>query len=641
MADKKTGSCANASQKKAIAHRDGPAVVLAGPGSGKTFVITERILYLIEQHRISPSQILTITFTRQAAVQMRRRFLKKTDNRYPEVVFGTFHSVFYRMLRLSHEQGEASSVKIITEKEKRRILRLLLADAHATDPSIVPSTDLLEQILSEISRIKGSGDPGEWEKATKGDNGHGEPPCGRHFPAIFAGYERMLRELDLMDFDDILVRCLRMLESEPETLALWRARFPYLLIDEYQDINRVQFRIVKFLSAPAHHLFVVGDDDQSIYGFRGSDPSFMLHFKDEFPDAQVFALDVNYRCRKAILDASLKVIGENTHRFHKVIRAGRTDEAGEVLDLTFQTKEEEQRAILAFLKERRDLNDTAVIVRTNAQAAVLTDLIRASGLAVCAPAKADNFYETGEVADVLAYLRLAGTQPRQEDFYRVMNRPLRYLSRECVRSEHFAVEEALAYYRDRPAMLFKVRKLDRELKMLRGLRPSLAIRYIRSQIGYERYLAESREYGDHGVSMARLDRLQQEAEAFPQTALFLNAVSDRQNAASEDQARERNGAEGVHILTMHAAKGLEFDAVWLPGINEGTIPARKSVLPMQIEEERRLFYVAMTRARRTLILSRLTGSDNYVCAPSRFLRPLLKDVRPATADGCKGPAPVL
>ncbi|MBR5115509.1 MAG: ATP-dependent helicase, partial [Lachnospiraceae bacterium] len=354
MEDKQLNIHGNAAQMQAIRHRDGPAMVLAGPGSGKTFVIVQRIRTLIEQYRIPPSEILTITFTRQAAIEMRQRFLKITEHRFPEAVFGTFHSVFYQILTRSHPDKKLT---LIDEREKQRIAEMILKDIAAKEHSPCLSDDLVSQYLFGLSRAKATGtDPEEIAQIFP------EPDL---FPLFFREYRRMLSELNRLDFDDIITDCGRLFAEEPDTLKTWRERFRYFLIDEYQDINAGQFEVMKQLAAPADNLFVVGDDDQSIYGFRGSSPAYMLDFDQHYPDAERILLSVNYRCRQSVIDAAMRVIGENRQRFVKEIRAGRP-EPGEVRIMSCTDRNEEHAEILKYLKNRDPEETAAVIVRTNA-----------------------------------------------------------------------------------------------------------------------------------------------------------------------------------------------------------------------------------------------------------------------------------
>lgn len=628
MADKIPHIGANASQMKAIAHRAGPAMVLAGPGSGKTFVITQRIRYLIEVSHTDPSTILTITFTKAAAAEMRSRFMKLTENRYPECVFGTFHSVFLHILTTYRDSTGQEQVKIIPEQEKYRIIRMSLTDRKVQHPELVVTSELAGQYLSEIAKRKGGmRDCGIPDAGRRSKMREHAADCAVPYPEVFEqvyrDYEARLKELGYIDFEDMLLDCLRLFSENAQVLDLWRRRFRHIQIDEYQDINRVQYEVIWLLASPADNLFVVGDDDQSIYAFRGSDPSYMLGFEQAYPEARVYRLDRNYRCRKEIIDVASLVIGQNKNRIGKTQTAGR-DDAGEVLLNEYPTAAEETAAIAAWLRD--GTNDKAIIVRTNHQAASLAEQLRVSGADVCGYEQITG-RKTGreQVKDLIAYLKLASPHATQADYYRVMNRPVRYLSRESLTQSTFSMEQVEAWYRDRPSMRETIARFKKDLKLIGTMRPALSIRYIRTQMGYDAWLKKEIGADAYEKAAAVLDELQNKALQYTGSDAFIRAVTMEEEEHKErrkEPVSARKGT-GVRILTMHASKGLEYDAVWLPAVNEGQIPSRKSILPDEIEEERRLFYVAMTRARHSLIISYQTGTDNYRCVPSRFLRPLL------------------
>ncbi len=601
---------------RAIAHRDGPAMVLAGPGSGKTFVITERIRYLIEEYHIPPSQILTITFTKAAALQMQHRFADKTDNRYADVSFGTFHSCFFKMLRDFHAAAGKEPLTILTDREKRALLKMLLSDEQERDRDMQVTDELVEAYLSEIGRAKNSGEETVKENPML--------PYGSHFPRVYAGYLRMQRSLGKADFEDMISLCLQMFREHPEVLSFWQNRFRYLQVDEYQDVNQIQAAVIAMLAGKRGNLLVVGDDDQSIYAFRGSDPSCMRRFKESYPEADVYALEMNYRCRREIIDASGMVITENKNRIQKVQKAGR-EECGAVLLKPFPTAEKERAEIASGLSGLSNNQDTfALIVRTHAAAEQLSCALQDAGIPVAGSNTRESLPFSGQdIQDMLAYLRLASRNPTREDFFRIMNRPNRFLSRECARGEPFRPENLEEYYRGQPSMCRVIKKLVRDLHFIGGMRPSLAVRYIRTQVGYDAFLCGSLSPDDLKAAMKRLDAFLAEASGFGDTNAFLLHITQRREAAEKNARKAPSKSDGVRILTMHASKGLEFDTVWLPGLNEGIMPARRIVLPEQFEEERRLLYVAMTRARKTLILSWITGTENAACMPSRFLRPLL------------------
>lgn len=609
----------NASQVRAIRHKDGPCCVLAGPGSGKTFVIVQRLKYLIEHCGVPPSRILTITFTRAAAQEMKQRFDKLTDHRYPETPFGTFHSVFYHILKTSGHPAEEPP-GILTETEKQKIMKMILTDLHDSHPEIVCSPDLCNLWLSEIARRKGEGtDP----SACSTDCSISDIPYREYFPDAYQEYQKICGELSKLDFEDMIGKCLRLFHEKPEILRQWREHFQYIQIDEYQDINKMQSEVVTLLAAPANNLFVVGDDDQSIYGFRGSRPDIMLAFDQMYPGAQRILLGVNYRCRKSILDASALVIRENRVRFDKEMKPGRTEEAGEIDVFACTDREGEAEKIReAYLRSREEHRSFCIIVRTNAHAQKLADLLAKDGIkSACREVR--NPYTSDEIQDIRAYLNLS-VRVSVEDLLRILNRPSRYLSRESIRGGADLFSQMHTYYSGRPALNAAVSRLERDIRMLSNMRPALALRYIRTVVGYDLYLKNSSKIQDPQAAIKQLDDLQKEAEDFSRTELFVRHIEESAAKSPTTAAMQKylQTADDIRVITMHAAKGLEFDTVWIPSVNEGILPSRKSVTPEQIEEERRLFYVAMTRARRRLYISYLTGDDNYAYVPSRFLRPL-------------------
>ena len=602
---------------RAITHGNGPAMVLAGPGSGKTFVIAERIKALIELKNVDPGGILTITFTRKAAAQMRQRFMKISQGQYPQVVFGTFHSVFYQILKLSETDSNNTTPKLINEQQKYRIVSMLLEEAKKKDDSLAVSADMIRACILEIGRLKGQGLD---EKSAAEDL-----PFSGVFAQVFTGYDRMLNELGLLDFDDMILRCLRLLKSDEKVLRRWQERFTHILIDEYQDINSTQSEAISLIALPQNDLFVVGDDDQSIYGFRGSKPEIMLGFKNTYENAVLIQLNVNYRSVQEIIDVSEAVIGENSNRFEKHCSSG-VKEVSDACAFSlreYHTGAEELGAMAEFFSGTVSDTRAAVIVRTNSLAEHFAGELILRGIPAYHDGGIKDPYSYRETEDILAYLRLCGRRPELEDLFRVMNRPFRYLSRERARRGFTRMDDIADWYRDMPLMKKNADALIRDIRMAGGMRPALAIRFIRKKTGYDSFVETSGEYGDPGDAIKRLDALTEEAGGYNGTAEFLRAVSLKREMF---EGRRASGGEGsgVQVITMHASKGLEYDAVWLPGLNEGTVPSKRIVSPAQIEEERRLLYVAMTRARTRLVMSYLTGSESGIYAPSRYLSPLKK-----------------
>ncbi|MBR0172822.1 MAG: ATP-dependent helicase [Lachnospiraceae bacterium] len=596
-------------QYTAIRHGEGPCMVIAGPGSGKTAVITRRVQALTEEGGILPERILTVTFTKAAAVEMMSRFHKMTDASYPETVFSTFHALFYRILVtpgfFRRGQGQDHpALRFMSPREKQR-----LAEETLKRFSMRYNDESERALLSAIARVKNGLSP---ERAVE------QLPFtdAARFREMMRAYEEAREALGFTAYDDIAPDSLRALKADPALLAYWRSRIRYLQIDEYQDINPVQLAVVKLLSSPENNVFAVGDDDQAIYGFRGAKPDVMLRFSDDFPHAKRIALTMNYRSVPGIVSFTSDMIAENRNRFGKRLRAAsdiRTPDP--VKTGSFESRGDELRAIAKILRAQMNgntggLSDTAVICRTNAGAAECAAALRAEKLPCLIREKLSCLYDEPVIRDIEAYLSFARRGRRRGDFLKIMNKPVRYLAGSCLKTDVTDFQTLLSYYRDNPRMLTRIRKLIRDCEILERLSPKPAVGYIRSVIGYDRYLIENsgRDHVRHALQV--LDRFAAEAAGFRGTDELLDHMTltrDSLRTAGQPSGQDKNG---VRLLTMHAAKGLEFDTVFLPSLNEGVIPSVRAGTRDEIEEERRLLYVAMTRARRRLYLSYVTGGDD-------------------------------
>lgn len=606
----------NPEQEKAILHTAGPAQIIAGPGSGKTFVTVHRILHLIMKQGVDPARILVITFTKAAALEMQERFFRLTQPERPPVRFGTFHAVFYHILKQSAcYQGYS----IITDSEKRKQIRQIV---RMHNRFVCVQEEDLEELTTLVSSCKTSG---RLKKTSI--QGIGEEDI-RFLSREYENYQQEFRQ---MDFDDIMIFCHRILREDKETLLKWQEQFQYILVDEFQDISPLQYEIVRMLAAPQRNLFIVGDDDQSIYGFRGASPGSMQQFRQDYPAASVIMLDRNYRCHRQVVAAALRVIGENHNRIYKRIRS--VHEEGEGFRLLWYENEEEQQK--AFVRELCDmqkagkLSDCAVICRTNYDCAMWAQILRKHEIPFSMKERPGNRFRHFVVQDIMAYLELAeeaacmgaagvSSGLRRKFFLRIMNRPVRYLKRDSVSEEKVREESLLAYYRGSTVLQERVRKLFQDIRNLRSRKPYLQIHYIRNIIGYDGYLRE--KYGafkaEELVRMAA--EFQEVSRQFSSLREMKEYIAAYEDMLKDIQEQKKEKKDAVSLLTMHASKGLEFGSVYLPDCQEGKIPSAKSATEEEIEEERRLFYVAMTRARNSLCLMAVkakTGKD----APSRFL----------------------
>ena len=562
---------------------------------------------------------------------MQTRFLKLTDSSFPEVTFGTFHSIFYQILRNSTADG--MRLQPATAMFRLRLLSDISRGLGLSFPD-----ESLSRLLSEISRIKNAGlAPSECSILLSNEE-------RAHFPVLFELYNRQLKELGHIDFDDMVSMCGELLSRRPEVLFAYREHFKFILIDEIQDINRMQFEVVRLLAEPCRNLFVVGDDDQSIYGFRGSAPGLMLSLESYYPELERIVLDVNFRCATSVIQTANRLICENRARFSKTIKPRLDAPAGVVRTWSYETRSSQNKAIAQdiskLLEEGADPKEIAVIVRTNREAEVIAGALSAAGLPGAYQGRDTDFFSKPAVRDVCAYMGLAHSGMRS-DYYRIMNRPLRYLCRESAPSETVTEEAVLNYYRGNALMSGRVRKLFHELDMLRGMRPGLAVRYVRGVIGLDDYyrMENIRDPDRLEELRSQLDELQELCDTLPDYEAFKRHMEEVRQAAADAQNSPyaASSRSGVRLITMHAAKGLEFDHVFIPDLNEGLIPTRRSVSPLTavdnartghntadpVEEERRLLYVAMTRARQSLTLSYIRGYRGNERMPSRFIRYLL------------------
>ncbi len=616
----------NQSQREAVTWSGGPLLLLAGPGSGKTFTITNRILYLLEQG-IAPEQILVITFTRDAAESMQNRFQKLSDKFYP-VNFGTFHSVFYHILQ---ESGGFRNLKLIQHSKKRNLLIPILKKLDNRNPENTLQTESEEDVEKVLSAISFYKNTEELEKTIK------KMPVNRQneFQEIFWQYERALRASGEVDFDDMLFACRRLLAEDNRVRQYWQGRFSHILIDEFQDCNPIQYQIIKLLTSKSCKVFAVGDDDQSVYGFRGAQPDIMRCFEQEF-QAEKLLLNINYRCEKKIIEASLAVIGENQDRFIKQLQPAQGKQEGKVCVKAFLNKDEEMQYLSEQLQkwQREHENDRefcAVLFRTNAHMQRTASVLKRAGVRYQMKEKAQSIYEHFIVRDIMAYLLLAEGEWKREHLLRIINKPSRYISREAV-GEGRSIKEMIIYYENcyceadiKIKILKNLEQLQRGLECLKSMKPAMGVSYILKALGYEKYLR--RLAGRNEEKMEEwselLQWLREDVGAFSEVKEWreMQEVFSREQDRQKAMKREMN-QEKIKLMTVHGAKGLEFHTVLIPDCNEGVFPHGSMPDSVTVEEERRLFYVAMTRAKKSLKLLYL-GGDNCLRLPSRFLNPLL------------------
>lgn len=605
----------NAGQKKAIRHYKGAALVLAGPGSGKTRVITYRTKYLIEHYGVDPSSILVITFTKAAAMEMKQRFQAMTERKYVTVNFGTFHAVFFSILR--HAYGYSAD-SIIREEQKTRFFK---EEISHMDLEIEDESEFIQNITGEISRVKNERKNILEYEALSCDT--------KSFRKLFQKYDNLLRRQNQIDFDDMLVYTYELLSQRKDILRAWQNKFQYILVDETQDMNQLQYDIVKLLAAPKNNLFMVGDDDQSIYRFRGAKPEIMLGFERDYPGAERILLNTNYRSRKQIVDSAIKVINHNEHRFEKEIKAVRT-EGQPVITAVFDNQKEEYACmiekILYYHKQGGKYSDVAILCRTNRQPGAFAEKLMEYNIPFQMKDAIPNLYDHWIAKNVMTYLKLGKGSRKRSDLLQVLNKPLRYISRECLEDEIISWDVMLMYYEEKPWMCDRIETLQHDIKMLGPMNPYGAIQYIRHVIGYEQYL---RDYAlDHKLKVEELlevlDEIQESAKGYDTLEEWQKHIEEY-GENLEKQQREREKQDGVILCTMHSSKGLEFPIVFIPEANEGITPYQKAVLKEEIEEERRLFYVAMTRAKELLYIFSVKERFHKPLEISRFVGEFMEE----------------
>ena len=599
----------NEAQQRAVQHRDGPMMVLAGPGSGKTAVVTGRTCRLIEDG-ISPSSILVVTFTRAAAAEMKERFLRQRGGKSTAVTFGTFHGVFFGILRHTYS---ISGGTVIGEPQKLSLLKELLQQLY---PGAEQEADLPSQVGREISQIKGNG--------LSPENYYSGVLPQEVFRKVWALYEKWKQENRRMDFDDIIVRCWRLLSERPELCRAWQNKFQYLLIDEFQDISPMQYKIIKLLAQPRNNLFIVGDDDQSIYRFRGANPELMLRFPKEYPDCQTVTLDRNYRSTPEILEISGKLIAGNRKRFPKKIQA--VCGHGEPVRLEIFSNPRKECIHLAqeIRREKEsgtDFDKIAVLVRTNAGCREAVEQMMAWQIPFSVREMLPCIYDHWIAQTLFAYIQIGAGSRKRADFLQIYNRPNRYFSRDAFLAPEITFDSLFRYYQDKEWMMKRVAKLEDDIHAIGRLAPYGQVIYIRRAVGLDDYAREyARERGiPEDELMQVLDELSESARNYPTWDAWQNGI-EAYREKLQTQRQQSSEISGVCLSTLHAAKGMEYDSVYILDVNEGVIPYHKAVLDADLEEERRMLYVGMTRARLRLHLYAVRERYEKKADLSRFLR---------------------
>lgn len=607
-------------QKSAIHFKDGPALVLAGPGSGKTTVIVNRIISLIKEHSVSPSSILVITFTKAAAKSMRQRFLSLTGESYVSVTFGTFHAVFFSMLRHAYNYSAGSIIKADIQYNYIRNA------AMGFELEYPDENEMVTGIISEISRVKSNRLCIDTYEAVS---------CpAATFRLIYKKYENMLISRRMIDYDDMIIMCYELLSKRADYRKAWQDKYKYILVDEFQDINKAQYDTIKLIAGKQANLFVVGDDDQSIYAFRGSKPDIMLGLSTEYRDIVQMYLNTNYRCSSEIVAGARSLIEYNKVRFAKDIRSCGMC-SGRIKVCKMADIEEEA---LYLSKEVRELiadgikpEEIAVISRTNIISNIYYTRLNSDGVACRTLTAVHNIYDSWLMQDIAAYMRLSQGMYDKENAVRIINKPSRYIKRALI-TQPFNFEHLRKCYDGDEGLIKIINDMQFDIKMLSHMSPYAAVNYILKGIGYEDYINEEiiRKRLNKEEVYAKLTEIKTLSRKYMDIKQWLKYIDEQaektelENKSDKRQGNQKNSDEkdsagAVNIYTMHSCKGLEFKAVFIMDVCEGIIPYNKAVLDNEIEEERRLMYVAMTRAKEKLYLVYPIKRYGHDTAASRFI----------------------
>lgn len=617
----------NENQKVAVEHVDGPCMVLAGPGSGKTRVITYRIANMVVNKDISPRSILAISFTKASSVEMKNRALSlSNDHRMNKVTYGTFHSIFFRILRYFEKY---SLDNIFDEKSKRLLLKGILKSLNIENAD---DDETIGQVINEISYVK--------NELMDIRDFTSEILTSDEFLKTYNLYEEHKNQHNKIDFDDMLIKTYHLLNHNKSALNMVRGIYRYILVDEFQDINKVQFEVLKLIANPNNNIFVVGDEDQSIYGFRGARPDFLLEFEEYFKGTKKVLLDINYRSKDEIINIANRLIEKNENRYEKVIKCHQ-GEGGNVKYISPNDSEEEAVFIAKDILEEMkkdyvEYTDFAVIYRTNIQSRALVDVFMDMRIPFIVKDSIITIYDHWAAQDILAYLRIGVNPDSNKDWVRIINKPFRYISKEhvnMVKDEKNFINALINKCNLHPKQVKTINDLDIDLSYLKTLNPKNAISYIRTSLDYDRYILDyctNRKIKTNGL-IEILNELESSATNFNTIQEYLDHIERVKSELVEN--KNNQNSDGVIFTTMHSAKGLEFKNVYIIGATEGTIPHEKSYdindedkKINQIEEERRLMYVAITRAEENIYISSPSNKYGKKVSKSRFI----DDIKGAT-----------
>lgn len=607
----------SSNQKKAIEHGAGPLMVLAGPGSGKTFVITHRIKYLIKGSGINPAHILVVTFSRAAAKEMKDRFEKLQGKSH--VTFGTFHSVFFSILKTAYG---FSAEQIASDELRYTLIKELIKKNEIVNEDI---NTLSGNLLNEIALIK--------QDNINIKNYYSNSIASDTFKKLYREYEAELESRNKLDFEDMLLLTYELLSERKDILKAVQERYQYILVDEFQDINFLQYNIIKLMAGKKQNITVVGDDDQSIYRFRGARPEIMLGFERDFRNVSKVFLDINFRSTTQIVDASTKLISFNSKRFPKTFKANNGSGAP-VSVIEFKNPFAEVNTIVndvkEYIKSGQDINNIAVLYRTNLSPRLLIERMMKNNIPFTIRDSIPNLFEHWVSKDIISYIKLAINLGNKNDLLRISNKPNRYISRDSLVSSKANIETLFDYYDDKSYMIKRIIELREHLRTIKNLKPATALRYIRNVVGYDEYIEE---YCDmNGIESddcyTVLGDLENSASEFNTFSDWFVHMEEYKEELIEARKKSNEDDIGVRLMTFHSSKGLEFDIVYIIDVNEGSVPYKKAKGADEIEEERRMFYVAMTRTRHKLFICYCKENFGKSIGKSDFIVELSSKVKP-------------
>lgn len=547
---------------------------------------------------------------------MRERFARITkDDRFP-VTFGTFHGIYYGILKWAYRMNASN---IFSEEEKMMLLREVIAGMEL---EIEDEKEFLQGIASEIGQIKNNRlSLEEYESSNCSD---------QMFRQIYEEYERRRKLLKKIDFDDMLVLCYELFQKRPDILQMWQKKFQYILIDEFQDINQVQYDVIRMLALPENNLFIVGDDDQSIYRFRGARPEIMLGFSKDYPNAKSIILDVNYRSTKAVVSAARRVIERNKNRYQKeIITVNEQGDNVHIQEVRHPVEESHyvREQIAKAVAAGTEPSQIAVLYRTNTEPRALVETFMEYHIPFQMKEHLPNLYEHFIGRDFQSYMRMALGGRDRGDFLMIMNRPNRYIGRDSVDRGEISFENLRKYYMEKDWMVDRIDQLEVDLKVISRMTPYAAIQYIRKSVGYDLFLNEyaikrKMKLEDLQELIREMEERAKEFKTIEEWFDHIEKYTEELRMQAVTRTENRNA---VSLMTFHAAKGLEYDTVFIIGANEDVTPYKKAELPEEMEEERRMFYVAMTRAKKHLTISYVREKNGKAMEQSRFLGELFQN----------------